>query len=41
MNKYMYFGTCAIIVRNTIADQMDQSIDQTEEIENETDQYFT
>lgn len=37
----MYFGTCAMIIRNTIAAQIDQSIDQAEEIENETDQYLT
>jgi len=41
MNKYMYFGTCAIIIRNTIAQQLNGALDIIEEVENETDQYFT
>lgn len=41
MKKYIYCGTCAIIVRNTISDQLDTKLDLIEEIENETDQYLT
>lgn len=41
MNKYIYFGTSAIIVRKTIAQQLSGALDIIEEVENEYDQYLT
>jgi len=37
---FLFIGTYAIIVRDTVTAQLDSNLDLLEEIENEYDQYY-